>query len=61
MNEPQKPTLAPAPKTLTEVDYLRQIAEYLKSIRSMLNFFTIIIVLAIVLQACSVLSTFLGQ
>jgi hypothetical protein len=46
---------------LTEVEYLRQIAEHLKSIRAMLGFFTAIIIVVFVLQACGVISTFLGS
>jgi hypothetical protein len=62
MSEQPEPTsVPPAPPQkietgLTEVDYLRQIAEHLKSIRSMLSFFTAIVVLAIILQACALIS-----
>jgi len=56
MNEQPKPIpVPPAPPqkvqtALTEVDYLRQIAEHLKSIRAMLSFFTVILIVAIILQ-----------
>ena len=66
MNEEPKPTAVPpeppqrVQSPLTEVEYLRQIADHLKSIRSMLGFFTAIVILAFVLQACGVISSLLG-
>ena len=51
MNEQSEPIPVPPappqnlPTALTEVDYLRQIAEHLRSIRAMLSFFTLIIIL----------------
>ena len=66
MNEQPKPIpVSPAPPqkvqtALTEADYLRQIAEHLKSIRSMLSFFTFIIILAIILQFGAVIAPVLG-
>jgi hypothetical protein len=59
MNEGPEPTPTPRQKLktgLTEMEYLRQITEHLKSIRSMLSFFTAIVVLAIILQACALIS-----
>ena len=56
MDEQPKPIpVPPAPRqnvqtALTEVEYLRQIAEHLKSIRGMLSFFTVILVVTIILQ-----------
>jgi hypothetical protein len=43
-----KPVLA------TEVDYLRQISDHLKSIRNMLSFFTFILVMIIIFWLLSV-------
>jgi len=64
---PTKPqSLPPAPKpdpaTLLaqQVSALTKIEEHLKSIRSQLNFFTIVIVLGVVLAGCSVLASFLN-
>jgi hypothetical protein len=48
----EKPVLKPVPPT--EVDYLRQIADHLKSIRNMLSFFTFIIVLILIFWLLSV-------
>ena len=43
--------------TLTETDILTLIEKHLKSIRGMLQFFTVVLILAIVLQACNTLLT----
>ena len=62
MTEEPKPTRVPSTLSQkmetdsTEAFYLRQIAEQLKSIRSMLTFFTAIVVLAIILQAFALIS-----
>ena len=48
----ETPVLKPVPPT--EVDYLRQIADHLKSIRNMLSFFTFILVLIIIFWLFSV-------
>lgn len=47
--------LDPATLLNMQVNHLRIIEGHLKSIRSMLNFFTILAVLALVGQACSVI------
>jgi hypothetical protein len=66
MNEEPKPTaVPPAPPQnvqtpLTEVEYLRQIAGHLKSIRAMLSFFTFIIVLVIILQIFGIFAPMMG-
>lgn len=47
----EKPKLA----GMVETDYLKEIAAHLKSIRSMLQFFTVLVILAVLVQACAVL------
>ena len=44
-------------KIPTELDLLTQIEKHLKSIRSMVQFFVLLAILAIALQACSALLT----
>ena len=56
LNQPKREEPPKLIDPLTDSEYLRQIAERLKSIRTMLSFFTALAILAIVLQACSVLS-----
>lgn len=66
MNEQPQPIPVPpappqnAPSIPTEVEYLRQIADHLRSIRAMLSFFTLIIILAIILQVLSGIAPMLG-
>ena len=66
MDEQPKPSpVPPAPRqnvqtARTEVEYLRQIAEHLKSIRGMLGFFTFIIILGIILQFGAAIAPMLG-
>lgn len=61
MNEPVVPPAAPAqaPVALSdEAKSLKDITEHLQSIRSMLKFFTLIVVLAIIGQVLSFLTHF---
>ena len=51
----RKPTETKPPQQLTDLDYLQQIAGHLKSIRSMLTFFTVLAVLAMIIQFFSFL------
>jgi hypothetical protein len=61
MDEGPKPIpVPPAAPPDTEVEYLRQIADHLKSIRAMLSFFTFIIVLALILQIFGIVAPMMG-
>ena len=61
MNEGPKPIpIPPAAPRDTEAEYLRQIADHLKSIRAMLSFFTFIIVLVIILQIFGIFAPMMG-
>lgn len=53
MTDPQ-PAPASEPQK-EELTYLQQIAEHLRSIRSMLTFFVVMFILAVIIQACGAL------
>jgi len=60
--QPETPVPKPDPARLLaqQVSHLAKIEEHLKSIRSQLNFFTIVMVLGIALAGCTVVASLLN-